>query len=1109
MRIVRISLGLAMFLGCISTGGLSKGVCLMVASRRRLTAVFALLFAVAAFPILASAATADFRVLIDNLPDVGCNEGGMTGVDTILVTRAVTTDTSAQETRIYRQVCTAGVFGPLVDLDLTVRPAGLQTPSGLVLLETRIPYSAVPGIETRSIHVGFDATDGFFTQHVLTQPNGSPIMIPPPVGRRHSANTPGSRNFVLDGNGNDWNNIAPLVTGMASDGATAVRMLRVFAVANTTDDFIYFRFDSFVDNSGPFAQDDSFARKSGQGLAVNAPGVLGNDGDPNGKPLTATPVSTPSHGNVVLNPDGSFTYTPDNPTSDTTDKFNYKANNGTKDSNVAEVTIKVSNKNSSAPIANDDAYNTPEDTPLNVAAPGVLANDVDADGPALTATLLTNPSHGSVVLSSNGAFTYNPAHNFFGTDTFTYRVSDGTSNDDAIVTITIGSVNDAPVAQNLSRTTNEEVPVSVTLSATDPEGSALTWQIVSPPTNGVLSGVAPNLTYTPNPNFFGTDTFTYTAKDSSNKVSNTATVTITVNPVNDAPSFSCGPSVIADSSLGAASFPGWATGMSPGPANESSQTLTFEVTANSNPGLFTAGPAVSANGTLTFTPVAGATGTANITLRVRDSGGTANGGVDVSGTCSFTINVDASPTVQSTTPANGAAGVTLNSNVTITFSEPVTVAGTWFSIACATSGTHDTGNSGVSGGATTFTINPTDFTQGESCTATVFASQVTDNDVTDPPNNMAANYVFTFSVDAQPTVTSTTPLNGAVGVPLNSNVTIAFSEPVNAAGTWFQISCSASGLHDPSNSAVSGGPATFTINPTDFTENESCTATVFAANITDVDSNDPPDAMAANYVFSFSIDAPPSVQSTTPTNAATRALPNSLPIVAFSEPVTAAGNWFQIACGASGPHDTSNSSISGGPLSYTINPTDFTQGESCTATIFAADVADNDANDPPDNIVANYVFSFTIDAAPSVTSTTPANGAVNRASNTNITVNFDDPVNANGSAFTISCTVSGAHPFALGGGPSSFSLDPTTDFTEGETCTVTVVAAQVTDVDANDPPDNMLADYVFSFSIDAAPSVTAVTPTNGSVTVATNTNLTVTFSEPETSTNSSVTVSRP
>src|SRR6185436_16078146 len=102
-------------------------------------------------------------------------------------------------------------------------------------------------------------------------------------------------------------------------------------------------------------------------------------------------------------------------------------------------------------------------------------------------------------------------------------------------------------------------------------------------------------------------------------------------------------------------------------------------------------------------------------------------------------------------------------------------------------------------------------------------------------------------------------------------------------------------------------------------------------------------------------------------------------------------------------------------------------------------------------------------------------------------------------SFTISCTSSGAHTFALSSSPStSFTINPDSDFTQGETCTVTVVAANVTDADTFDPPDNMLADYVFSFTIDAAPSVTAVTPLNGATTVATNTNLSVTFSEPVT-----------
>src|SRR5204863_233791 len=184
-----------------------------------------------------------------------------------------------------------------------------------------------------------------------------------------------------------------------------------------------------------------------------------------------------------------------------------------------------------------------------------------------------------------------------------------------------------------------------------------------------------------------------------------------------------------------------------------------------------------------------------------------------------------------------------------------------------------------------------------------------------------------------------------------------------------------------------------------------------------------------------------------------------------SENVTLSGNWFQIVCGTSGTHDTGNSSIIGGPLSYTINPTDFTQGESCTATIFAADVADNDANDPPDNIVANYVFSFTIDAAP-LTST--------RCS------------------VTVGCASTGAHTVSVSGGPTTWSVDPASDFGNGELCTATVFAAEVSDNDSNDPPDNMLANFVWTFTTDNPPSVTATTPTNATTTP-TATNVTAPF----------------
>jgi len=117
------------------------------------------------------------------------------------------------------------------------------------------------------------------------------------------------------------------------------------------------------------------------------------------------------------------------------------------------------------------------------------------------------------------------------------------------------------------------------------------------------------------------------------------------------------------------------------------------------------------------------------------------------------------------------------------------------------------------------------------------------------------------------------------------------------------------------------------------------------------------------------------------------------------------------------------------------------------------------------------------DAAPSVSSTTPNNGTTGVPLSSNVSVTFSEPVNAPAGAFSISCANSGAHTFSISGGPTTFTLDPNVNFTGNELCTVTVVAAQVADVDTNDPPDNMAADYVFSFTtVDPASCGTTFTP---------------------------------
>lgn len=127
---------------------------------------------------------------------------------------------------------------------------------------------------------------------------------------------------------------------------------------------------------------------------------------------------------------------------------------------------------------------------------------------------------------------------------------------------------------------------------------------------------------------------------------------------------------------------------------------------------------------------------------------------------------------------------------------------------------------------------------------------------------------------------------------------------------------------------------------------------------------------------------------------------------------------------------------------------------------------DGFATDTFDGLGAHAIFTGA-DAAPSIASTVPANGSAGVAPNANITINFSEPVVATGSWFSISCAVSGSHAAAQSGGPQSFVLDPTADFSQGESCTVTTLGSQVTDQDADDPPDSMASNHTFSFTTQA------------------------------------------
>jgi VCBS repeat-containing protein len=394
----------------------------------------------------------------------------------------------------------------------------------------------------------------------------------------------------------------------------------------------------------PVAASDSYNTSEDTLLNVPAPGVLSNDGHAVGTNLTAILVTNVTHGSLAFNGNGSFTYTPAL-NYNGSDSFTYVANDGSADSNVATVSITVNPINES-PVAVDDNYNTNKNTTLNISTPGVLGNDTDIDSNNLYAIDVTDPTHGTLTLNTSGSFSYSPVNNYTGTDTFTYKANDGSTDSNvATVTITVNATNNTPVASNDTYSTNEDSSLDIAASGilandidADP-GTTLTATLALDTSFGNLSLNADgSFSYTPDADYNGSDTFTYQARDGIAN-SNTATVTITVNSVNDAPAFTKGNNQIVGEGAGSQKITGWATNISPGPGNETIQALNFIVN-NDNNNLFSSQPVISSTGTLTYTPAANTHGSAIVSVRLHDNGGTANGGIDTSAPQTFTITVN-------------------------------------------------------------------------------------------------------------------------------------------------------------------------------------------------------------------------------------------------------------------------------------------------------------------------------------------------------------------------------------------------------------------------------------------------------------------------------------
>jgi VCBS repeat-containing protein len=379
---------------------------------------------------------------------------------------------------------------------------GLSAPSGDYFTGFSLSYSgAVFG--TPDTGLWFDDI-GFITSQVDRVNNLPPVAADDSYNAAQNQTTAiGGAGVLANDSDPDGNPLSTILVSGPAHGSFLLNPEGAFWYTPAAgyvgpDSFTYRAFDT-QDTSGiaavtlnvippnrpPVAGNDSYAVTKNQALTVAAPGVLGNDTDPDGNPLTARLVSGPGHGTVALAADGSFTYTPAanylGP-----DGFTYQAGDGSLSSNTATVNLNVSGPDD-PPVANNDAFTMNWNATLTIQPPGVLANDSDLKRQPLTAINPTQPAHGTLTLNANGSFTYTPAANYSGPDSFTYQASDGTlASNAATVNITVQQVFTPPTAVADRYATPENTPLTVAAPGLlandgDPEGDPLTPLLVSGP----------------------------------------------------------------------------------------------------------------------------------------------------------------------------------------------------------------------------------------------------------------------------------------------------------------------------------------------------------------------------------------------------------------------------------------------------------------------------------------------------------------------------------------------------------------------------------------------------------------------------------------------------
>jgi hypothetical protein len=757
--------------------------------RRRFSLLFAALILT---PLLASGApvSMDFKVLIDadNKEATGCTvvttAGLMKGVEHVLTTSVSFDSTAgtAAVTGVTRQVCTSSTlntFSDPIPVDTTGWPVGVG-PGGILTIETHIPTAALGGVT--NMHLGFTAVSGTLVDGVILDNDGGTIIWPPMPGvRRRAAVLATTRVITLDGADGDWFPIAPIAEG-SSSASPALRLLAMRTYMNASD--LFFDITAQSNKNAPTANDDAYSVERGQSLGVNVPGVLANDTDPNGKPLTAILISGSGthHGALTLNADGSFNYTNDGSPAPS-DSFDYKANNGSADSNTAHVDITITEPNAGPPPVKP-AFTSANKTCFTVGTQKTFTITTTPVNPAVTVTLHsgtlpTGVTFSAIPGSGTGKISGTPASGTAGTYPLVFRATNAVGSTDQNFTLTVIAPPQitAPPAVCAGSTGN---------TATGPAGMAsYSWSI----SNGTITAGQSSQTATWTAGVAGTTTLTLTVTDGAGcPATNSAPVTVNASP--STPPITAPLQVCANSTGNTASGPAGAT------------TYAWSITN---------GTITSATNIQTITWTAGAAGMTTLTLTVTNAGG-------CSATNSRDVTVNANPATPTITPtppqvcanstgntASGPAGAT-------TYSWSI-VNGAITSGQTAQTVTYTAGASGMVGltlvvtnaancsatNSTNVTINP----NPAAPTITPAAPAVCENSTGNTADGPAGATTYSWSISngtitaGQNAQTVTWTAGSAGTATLTLTVT-------NAAG------CSAT---NNANVTVNANPATPTITP--------------------------------------------------------------------------------------------------------------------------------------------------------------------------------------------------------------------------------------------------------------------------------------------------------